>query len=142
MALPFRIRCETQSPILYALSKDRLQLMEQIALPPFVSENGILLVETALADFLWGLGIERIVLQSVTIFNPVSRQEITTHVRIFVRHDFSDKQLNDVDTEGLQMLTMNGQYYFVSAELKRELESAGFHYLKFSEGLSGFAGFG
>ena len=49
-------------------------------------------------------------------------------------------QLLDLPLDGLRLLTMNDQYYFVSPELKAKLEVSPFQYLRFTEGLRGFAG--
>jgi hypothetical protein len=107
---------------------------------PFLPGYGYLLVERDLADFLSENEVDRIVLKEAVIFDRPSGQEYRTHVRIQVRKYFKSEQINDLDLSGLRLLTMNDEYYFASPELKERLEHSPFGYLRFSEGLEGFAG--
>ena len=140
MHRPFLVSCELPAPALYELSDGRFQLMEQGALPPFIAGYGYLLVEHALAQFLLGLEVDRVTFEPAVLFNPLSNEEHNTHTRVRVRQFFRSSELSDLPLEGLRFLTMDDQYYFVSPDLKIELEAARFPYLVFSEGLSAFAG--
>jgi hypothetical protein len=57
-----------------------------------------------------------------------------------VQQFFQDRDLPDVPLSGYRILAFSDQYYFVSPGLKDALEARGFEYLRFSEGLSQFAG--
>jgi len=48
-------------------------------------------------------------------------------------------QMQDFALDGQRILILNDEYYFVSPSLKQVLERAGFDYLEFTEGLTGFA---
>jgi hypothetical protein len=139
MPLPFLISCRTPAPTLFELRDGRFQLMEQAPLPPFIAGYGHLLVEHALAQHLQALQVERVNFQPAILYNPVSGQEINTLTRLRVSQLFRPGDLSDLSLEGLRLLTLNDQYYFVSPTLKQELECGAFPYLRFSEGLSEFA---
>ena len=98
-----------------------------------------LLVERPLADFLKEVGVERVQYEAAVIYDPSSKEELTSHVRLRVGQFFTAGQLKDLDISGTRLLTMNDEYYFASPELKVLLEKSPFSYLRFSEGLKGFA---
>ncbi|MDO8332263.1 MAG: hypothetical protein Q7T36_17495 [Fluviicoccus sp.] len=140
MPLPFFVECEQSAPRLYELADGRLQLVEKGALAPFMPGHRYLLVERELAEFLKEVGLERVQYQQAVIYDPLSKEEITTHVRLRVGQLFNSEQIKDINLNGPRLLTMDDEYYFVSPELKVLLEKSSFSYLRFSEGLSGFAG--
>ncbi len=140
MPLPFLIFCKLPAPLLYELKDGRFQLMESGALPPFLPGYGYLLVEHALATYLQSLDIERTTFEPAILFNPATKEEHNTHTRIRVHQFFRSGELSDLSLDGVRLLTLNDQYYFVSPELKAALEVSPFRYLSFSEGLSAFAG--
>ncbi|MCY1550862.1 hypothetical protein D9M68_871470 [compost metagenome] len=114
--------------------------MESGTLPPFLAGYGYLLVEHALATYLQSLDIERATFEPAIFFNPVTKEEHNTHTRIRVHQFFRPGEFSDLSLDGLRLLTLNDQHYFVSPELKKVLEVSPFRYLSFSEGLSAFAG--
>jgi hypothetical protein len=138
--LPFLL--ESRQPVvrLFELDDGRFQLLEPGPIGPFLPGHGYLLVERALAEFLSEHHVERIGFQDAILFDRRSGQEFRTHVRVQVRQYFTSEQLNDLDLNGLRLLTMNDEYCFASPELKELLERSSFGYLCFSEGLAGFAG--
>lgn len=140
MPLPFLMSCEEPSPTLFELGDGRFQIMEQVPVPPFIAGYRYLLVEQRLAIHLQDLQVERVKFEPAVLFNPVSGEEQRTHTRLFVSQFFRSNELSDLSVEGLRLLTLNDQYYFVSPALKSQLEGGAFPYLRFSEGLSEFAG--
>jgi hypothetical protein len=140
MPLPFLMSCEKPAPTLFELSDGRFQLMEQVPVPPLIAGYGYLLVEQPLALRLKELHVERVKFEPAVLFNPVSGEEQNALVRLRVGQFFRSNELSDFAIEGLRLLTLNDQYYFVSPALKVQLENGAFPYLRFSEGLSEFAG--
>lgn len=139
MPFPFYVYCETPAPLLYERGDGSFQIMEQAPLPPFMAGYGYLLVEYTLAEHLQALGVERVAFEPAVLVNPVTKQEHRTHTRIRVRQFFSPDQLSDLCLDGLRMLTLNDQYYFVSPDLKVALAASPFSYLRFRAGLNEFA---
>ena len=139
MPLPFLVTCSVPAVKLYELTDGRFQLIEQGPIAPLMIGYRYVLVEEGLAKFLQSLPLERIRYENVTLFNRGTAEEVRTHIRIRVGQFFEASQIQDIALSGLRILTMNDEYIFVSPELKRELEASGFKYLRFSEGLSGFA---
>ena len=140
MPLPFHVFCELPSVRVYELDDGRFQLIHPGPISPFLAGYRYLLVEQNLATFLATLGIERVRHEPVVLFNRGTGEERHTHVRLHVGQVFNENQLLDLPLDGLRLLTMNDQDYFVSPELKVRLEAGSFQYLCFTEGLSGFAG--
>jgi hypothetical protein len=139
MALPFCVWCEQSSPRLYELADGRLQLVERGVLGPFATGHRYLLVEKPLGKFLKEAGIEGVQYEQAVVYDPLSKEEITSHIRIRVSQFFATDQIEDLRLKGLSLVIMNDEYYFVSPELKALLERGPFSYLRFSEGLTGFA---
>ena len=140
MPLPFLMSCEQPAPTLFELGDGRFQLMEQLPVPRFIAGYGYLLVERRLALRLQELQVERVKFEPAVLFDPVSGEEQYTLTRLRVSQFFRANELIDLSIEGLRLLTLNDQYYFVSPALKVQLEDGAFPYLRFSEGLSEFAG--
>lgn len=139
MSLPFLVSCEQPGPALFEISNGRFQLLEQLPVPPLVAGYGYLLVEQRLAFRLQELEVERVKFEQAVLFNPASGEEQRTHTRLRVNQFLRAGDLRDVSLDGLRLLTLNDQYYFVSPALKVVLEKGEFPYLRFSEGLSEFA---
>jgi hypothetical protein len=137
--LPYLIESRLPVVRLFELDDGRFQLLESGDIGPFLPGFGYLLVERELAEFLSEHDVDRIVLDEAVLFDRPSGQEFRTHVRIQVRQYFTSEQINDLDLNGLRLLTMNDEYYFASPELKERLEQSPFDYLSFSQGLEGFA---
>jgi hypothetical protein len=140
MPLPFHVFCESPAVRVYELNDGRFQLIDPGPISPFLAGYRYLLVEQNLATFLATLGIERVRQEPAVLFNRGTGEELHTHVRLHVGQFFNQNQLLDLPLDGLRLLAMDDQYYFVSPELKAELEVGRFRYLRFTEGLSGFAG--
>jgi len=140
LKLPYLLESRIPVVRLFELDDGRFQLLEAGDIGPFLPGYGYLLVERELAEFLIEHEVDRIVLKDAILFDSTSEQEYQTHVRIQVRQYFKPEQINDLDLNGLRLLTMNDEYYFASPELKKRLEQSSFDYLSFSEGLEGFAG--
>jgi len=139
MQLPFHVEGSIPAVRLYELSDGRFQLLEAGSVGPFLPGPGYLLVEKKLASYLESIGIDRVMQEPAVLFERLTGEEFRTHVRIRVGQYFKADQIKDLDLTGPRILTMNDEYYFVSAELKAMLELSEFHYLRFSEGLSRFA---
>lgn len=137
--LPFFIDSRISPVRLFELDDGRFQLLDAAEVSPFLPGYGYLLVEKRLSEFLVEHGVVRIVCQDVVLFDRPSGKEFRSHARIRVKQYFTPEEINDLDLTGLRLLTMNDEYYFVSKELKELLELARFDYLRFSEGLDGFA---
>lgn len=139
MKLPWHLECDqSQTPTLFELADGRFQVVSHGQLAPLMGGYGYLLVEKGLADFLASLQLERVSYEPVAFFFPSTGEEVRTHVRIRVSQFFTAQDLRGLALDGLRLMTMNDRYYFVSEELKGELEQSGFSYLQFSEGLTGF----
>jgi len=138
--LPFFIESTIYPVRLFELDDGRFQLLESGAVGPFLPGHGYLIVERRLASFLIEQDVERIVCEDAVLFDRASGSEYRTHVRLRIGQYFTPGQINDLDLDGLRLLTMNDEYYFVSPELRERLKHAQFDYLVFSEGLTGFAG--
>lgn len=138
--LPFQVFCELPAVRVYELDDGRFQLVDPGPISPFLAGYRYLLVEQSLATFLATLGIERVRHEPAVLFNRSTGEELHSHVRLHVGQFFTENQLLDLQLDGLRLLTMNDQDYFVSPELKVRLEAGSFQYLRFAEGLSGFAG--
>lgn len=139
MSLPFYVSCELQPARLYELKDGRFQIVVKGPLAPFMPGYHYLLVVHELAEFLKHIDIERVRYEPAVIFSPISGEEYRTHTRIRVGQYFTHDQLRDLPLDGNRLLTMNDQYFFVSPELKARLETGPFPYLRFTEGLRGFA---
>ena len=140
MPLPFLVSCELPAVRVYELDDGRFQLIDPGPISPFLAGYRYLLVEQAFAAFLAALEVERIRHEPAVLFNRATGEELHTHVRLHVGQFFNQNQLLELQLDGLRLLAMNDQYYFVSPELKVMLEASPFTYLRFTEGLSGFAG--
>lgn len=140
MPLPFHVFCEFPAVRVYELDDGRFQLIDSGPISPFLAGYRYLLVEQSLATFLNMLGIERVRHEPAVLFNRGTGEELNTHVRLHVGRFFHENQLLDLALDGPRLLVMNDQHYFVSPELKVRLEASSFRYLRFTEGLGGFAG--
>ncbi|RJG07488.1 hypothetical protein D3870_17135 [Noviherbaspirillum cavernae] len=138
--LPFHIYTEQRGPRLYQLDDGRFQIIEKGDLGPFMSGYGYVLADRDLADFLEQLDAERVTFKDAVVWDRTSNAEYTTYRQILINQHFSHDQIRDLNIEGTRMLMMGNEYPFVSPMLKHRLENSQFTYLRFSEGLSGFAG--
>ena len=76
------------------------------------------------------------------IFDPRQQREILTYSQLHIAQEFSANAIRDLNLDGEQILLMDRQYVFVSAQLKERLQQSRFKDLRFTEGLSKFAGAG
>ena len=122
------------------MNDGKFQIVEKGKIGPFMCGYGYLLVERELANFLEGLGLERAVFKDALIYDPVAKEEIKTHLEIVLNQHFSSIDIRGINLDGDKLLMMDNQYIFVTPSLKDKLTKSEFSYLKFSEGLSEFAG--
>jgi hypothetical protein len=127
------------APLLYRLSDGRFQIIEQGRLAPLMVGFEYVLVETAFAEFVEDLDMPRLKIIDAAIYDPQRNEEIRTHKELLIRQRFSSDMIRDIDLDGDRFLLMNGTYLFVSPSLKERLEASPFKYLRFTEGLDGFA---
>jgi hypothetical protein len=139
MPLPFLLSCKHPSVRVFELDDGRFQLVEHGEVGPVVSGYKHLLIEARLATFLKDLGLERVTFEPVAFFLRSTGKEWSSHERVRVGQYFKVDRVKDLALDGHRILTLNDEYYFVSPSLKQVLESAGFDYLEFTEGLTGFA---
>lgn len=140
MSLLFHVSCDLDAPRLYQLRDGRFQVIDQVPATPFMSGYRYLIVEEALAAFLVDCGVERVRYEPAILFDRASGAEHGGHVQVHVNQFFKPQDIRDLALDGSRILTMNDQWYFVSLDLKRQLERSPFTYLRFSEGLTEFAG--
>jgi hypothetical protein len=140
VSLPFHVSCGLDAPRLYQLRDGRFQLIDQIPATPFMSGYRYLIVEEALAAFLADCGVERVRYEPAILFDRASGTEHGGHVQVHVNQFFASADIKDLALDGPRILTMNDTAYFVSLDLKRQLERSPFAYLRFTEGFTGFAG--
>jgi hypothetical protein len=138
--LPFLVTSPEEGVALLELADGRFQMSEDGKVAAFASGYQYLLVERALAKFLKDLKLPGVTFKPAVIFNRASRQEHRTHVQVSVTECFNVEEIKVLRLEGNRLLSMNGEHFFVSLSLKKALEDAGFSSVKFSEGLTGFAG--
>jgi hypothetical protein len=139
MQLPFSVFCRNSGAGLFELSDGRFQKIEAGALAPWCAGYGYLLVERKLAKFLEAAEIERVKFEPAIVFDPSTHEEDRTLVRVHIDQFFASDQIQDLPLEGNRLLTMGDSHVFVSPALRTRLDDAGFDYLQFTEGLSGFA---
>ena len=137
--LPYLVTSSEDSVALLELDDGRFRMLEQGPVGRFASGHRYLLVHKALAKYLKSLKVPQIALAPAVILNPTTGEEHRSHTRVFVQQSIFPNEVNTLTLNGLHMLAMNGEHYFVSPSLKFALEANEFSYLQFSEGLSGFA---
>lgn len=142
MSLPFHLSCSLPGVGLYELDDGRFQLIQPGPIAPLMAGYRYLLVERPLADWLAALEVERIRFESAVLFNRGTGEELRTHVRVHVAQYFAADEIRDLNLSGLRMLTMGDAHYFVSPDLRLLLQRSPFTYLRFTEGLEGFASSG
>jgi hypothetical protein len=96
-------------------------------------------VEEALANFLFARGLDDVRFKPAIIFRRGTGEEYRTHEQVIVGQRFNERGIRDVALDGERLLLMNHRYLFASPALKTTLEDSGFHYLLSSEGLNEFA---
>jgi hypothetical protein len=138
--LPYLVTSNEDSVALLELDDGRFQMLEPGPVARFASGYQYLLVDRALAKYLKSLKVPQITFSRAVVLNRTTGEEHRSHTRVFVSRTFHSGEIKALALDGLRMLSMNGEHYFVSPSLKFALEANEFSYLEFSEGLSGFAG--
>ena len=139
MSLPYYVWCDSPAVGLFELADGRFQTIERGPIAPFMAGPGYLLVEASFAGYLQSLAVERVIYKPVVLFLPDTGEEVRSYNSLKVGQFFQPDEINDLALDGLRILSMGEQYFFVSPGLKELLSHSPFRYLKFSEGLSGFA---
>ena len=114
--------------------------METGNLAPMMVGYGYVLVEEALAAYLELLDLPRVDTVAAIVYEPREQLEIRAYRQLIIEQRFSPDMIRDLDLEGERLLLMGDRDVFASVSLKRRLEKSPFQYLRFSEGLSNFAG--
>ena len=140
MKLPYRVSCLESHPRLYQLSDGRFQVMEKGNLAPLMVGYDYVLVVPIFSEYLSVLDLPRLDIIDAVIYEPRRRREIRTYKQLRIGQRFSSDMIRDLDLDGERFLVMDDTYLFASPALKRRLEESEFKYLRFSEGLSEFAG--
>ena len=137
--LPYLITSNEDSVALLELEDGRFQMIEPGPVARFASGYQYLLVDRTLAKYLKSFKVPQITFAPAVIFNRITGEEHHSHTRVFVRESLYPGDMKVLALDGMQMVAMNGEYFFVSPSLKFALEANEFSYLEFSEGLSEFA---
>lgn len=98
------------------------------------------LVESTLAEYIEVLDLPRLEVIAAIIYDPRKDQEIRTYRQLRISQHFSSDMIRDINLDEEKFLIMSGTYLFVSPLLKQRLDASPFKYLRFTEGLSEFAG--
>jgi hypothetical protein len=138
--LPYLLTSEEDSVALLALEDGRFQMLEQGPVARFAAGYQYLLVDKVLGKYLKSLKVPEVTFAPAVVLNRTTGEEHRSHTRVFVGRSFHADEIKALALDGLQMLAMNGEHFFVSPSLKYALEANAFSYLQFSEGLSAFAG--
>ena len=139
MDAPYHVSCDEESVPLYRLGDGRFQLTKDGPIVPLMSGTGYFLIEEPFAAFLEELGIYGIKLEKATIWHRRLNVEHSTHKLLIVNQCFTPETIGELDTSGEKFFSLYNRYLFASPRLKKRLESGPFGYLKFTEGLDGFA---
>lgn len=139
MALPFHISCSESAVGLYELADSRFQLIEDGPIGPLMVGHGYVLVENRLADHLREFQLDRVRFLPAIIWHRRTDQEFRSHERLIIGQQFSPDQINDLNLHGFRLLSLDGEYLFASPELAHQLRASEFSYLRFSEGMKGWA---
>ncbi len=137
---PYFVECLESSVPLFRIADERYQMTKDGPIAPFMDGPGYFLAESTLTSFLDELDIQGLSFEPAVIWHRRIDKEYRTHHNLIVGRFFTPSTINELDLTGSQVYSMNDRYFFISHELKQRLEDAPFGYLKFSEGLSGFAG--
>jgi hypothetical protein len=137
--LPYLLTSDEDGVALLELADGNFQMLGQGKLPQFAAGYQYLLVARALAKYLKSLKVPQVTFAPVAVLNRATGEVHHSHTRVFVQSSVFPEEVKSLALEGLQMLVMNGEHFFVSPALKFALEANEFSYLEFSEGLTGFA---
>jgi hypothetical protein len=137
--LPYLITSNEDSVALLELDDGRFQMLEPGPIAQFASGYQYLLLGKALTKYLKSLKVPQVTYAPAVILNRATGEEHRSHTRVFVHRSFSQSEVKSLALDGRQILTVNGEHFFVSPSLKFALEANEFSYLQFTEGLSAFA---
>ena len=137
--LPYLVTSNEDSVALFELDDGRFQMLQQGPIARFATGYQYLLVDRALAKYLKSLKVPQVTFAPAIILNRATGEEYRSHLRVLVSKSFHADEIKSLDLDGLQLLAMNREHYFVSPSLKFALEANEFEFLEFSVGLSAFA---
>ena len=137
--LPYLITSNEDSVALLELEDGRFQMLEPGPIAQFASGYQYLLLGKALAKYLKALKVQQVTFAPAVILNKTTGEEHRSHTRVFVHRSISQSEVKALVLEGLQLLAMNEEHFFVSPSLKFALEANEFSFLQFTEGRSAFA---
>ncbi len=137
--LPYHVDC-SEHCLLYELEDGCFQLMSGQASAPLIVGFRFALADETLVSTLGSLDIPQVIYEPAIIRDSREQKELTTHHRLKIGQHFEHDQISDLDLDGHRMFVMEDSHLFVSPSLKRVLDSDEFPNLRFSEGLSMFAG--
>jgi hypothetical protein len=104
-----------------------------------MSGPGYFLLERDMVQFLEELDIPGVRFEPATVWHRRTNEEFSTYMNLHVERFFDFYSMKELDLSGLKFFTLNDIYLFASPGLKRRLELSPFEYLRFTEGMSGFA---
>ena len=139
MILPYFMFCTEMGADLYQLKDGRFQIITKGKITPLMIGYGYTLVEKKFAEYLEHLNLPRLEIEDAIIYDPIDKNETTTHRQLKIGQHFSADIIRDIDLEGERLLLMNNRHVFASPKLKKRFEDSDFDYLRFSVGLSEFA---
>lgn len=113
--------------------------MEKGGLAPLMIGYDYVLVEEHLAEYLSALNLPQLEIIPATIYEPSQKQEMRTHKQLLIHQQCSADEIGEIALDGERFLLLDRKYVFVSGPLKERLEASPFKYLRFTEGLEGFA---
>lgn len=140
MLYPYSVECLEPAVPLFRLADGRYQLTKDGPIAPFMYGYGYYLAEPTLTEFFKELDMPGIRFEPAVIWHRRIDKEYSTHSNLLIDRFFTPETITELDLDGNQVYSMNDSYLFVSPGLKARLESFPFTYLRFSEGLSSFAG--
>ena len=136
---PYLVTTSEDSVPLLELPDGRFQMLQEGTIAQFASGYQYLLVGRVLARYLKSLKVPQVTFAPATVVNRATGELHHSHTRVFVGQTVLPGHLKSLGLEGVQMLSMSGEHYFVSPSLKYALEANAFHYLEFTEGLPAHA---
>jgi hypothetical protein len=132
------VKCRVAGPRLFERADGRLWAIDEVEPAPFMAGYGYLVIERKLAEFLIAMGVERLRLSPASIEGCAS-SEPEKYCRVTNLQCFEPGMLSDINEDGLRILVMGEEHYFVTPDLKELIMQSSFNYLEFSSGLSEFA---
>lgn len=133
------MRCVGPADNLYQLNDGRFQLIWGGPVAPLMVGFEYILAERSLAQFLSKRHLNEVHFTPAIIFRRATNEEYLTHEQLTVPQLLNDWDGRDIPLSGEGLMLMGKSSLFATPALKLALEHSGFTYLRFSEGLDGFA---